>query len=212
MLLFDHRSRLLGKLRTVESALLRCSVHRNQWRIDRSALQEGLVSNIWQAWGNFCSEVLISSAQGAATSSGVAVTSQYSLRTKDEIKFISMLLSKGQIIRNIRAIRGSHEEPTWGDVSKINLIASGLGLSNASTLTAAFSAAQTIQDLQICRNASAHLNRAALARVRGLSTRYNSDTLFHPSDLIHWVDTRTRDFLWRSWIEEIDIISELAIQ
>lgn len=212
MSLCSYRLRLLVNLKAAESALSRCSIERRGRRMDRSAVQEGLVSNIWQSWGNFCRDVLISSAKGTTTQGGIPVSSPHSALTSAEIKYFAMMLARKQTVKNIRASRGSHEEPTWGDVNKITLIANGLGLTNANTLAGAFSAAQTIKDLQTCRNASAHFNETTVAEVRALSTRYNADFLFHPSDLIHWVDIGTKDFLWRSWIDEMDIISELAIQ
>ncbi|WP_227518007.1 hypothetical protein, partial [Klebsiella variicola] len=34
----------------------------------------------------------------------------------------------------------------------------------------------------------------------------------HPSDTMFWIDPQTNDYLWKSWIEEIELISEAIAQ
>lgn len=105
----------------------------------------------------------------------------------------------------------SHREPTWGDIGKLVLIANGLGLTNSSNLLSAFGSPATVKDLQTCRNASAHFSKDKVTDVKIASVRYGATKFTHPSDMMFWTDLATADFLWRSWISEIEAVSALAV-
>ncbi len=115
-------------------------------------------------------------------------------------------------IKKIKPIAGSHQEPTWGDPAKINLIINGLGCSNKTTLLTAFGSVQNIKDLHMCRNACAHLTADVIHNVNAAKVRYIDTKMEHPSDVMFWVNPATNDYLWRSWVEEMSIISSLAIK
>ncbi len=206
------RNRFLRRLKVVDSAFERHLVSPVvKFRSDRYALQDGLVSHLWQYWSAFCREVVIASAQGAITKSGVMTTSPFAELTQAEIAYVAMRLAKGNSIGRIRALTGSHLEPTWGDISKLSLIAGGIDSSNRSALLTAFGVASSIQDLQLCRNACAHVNLESYRRFRGARVRYIPQGFAHPSELMYWVVPSTGDFAWRSWMDELEIISDFAI-
>ena len=115
--------KLAARVSYLDSAFDRHIVSRvTKRRIDRFALQEGLVSALWQAWGNFCRETIIRSAQGAYTRAGELTTCGFSAHTEAEIAFIARQLSNKATVNRGKALRGNHEEPTWGDPNKLNLI------------------------------------------------------------------------------------------
>src|SRR3546814_8226481 len=72
----------------------------------------------------------------------------------------------------IRALHGSHLEPTWGDLTKANLIVTGIESTNQVQLLTAFGGGFAIKDLQLCRNASAHLTKDLLRDVNAAKVRY----------------------------------------
>lgn len=181
-------------------------------RIDTFAIQEGYVSSLWQAWCAFCRHLAIFSAQGAITKAQATTTSPFAALGEMEVAFVAKKLAKNQPIGNVRALAGSHDEPTWGDLTKINSIFAGLGTSNSATLLTGFSACLRLQDLQLCRNASAHISRSTLYDVRAAKVRYLQTELRHPSDMMFWVDPQTNDFLWKSWIEEMELAADFATQ
>lgn len=181
-------------------------------KMDKHALQEGYVSALWQAWCSFCRALLIHSTKGAMTSSGLPTTSPHSERGEMEIAYLAKRISNGDAINVIKPLVGNHQEHTWGDLSKLNLVASGLGCSNTSSILNGLSACLRIEDLQLCRNASAHISRSTIQRVRASRVRYQNTSFKHPSDMIIWVDPDSSDFLWKSWIDEIKLASEFAIQ
>ncbi|MEQ3679888.1 hypothetical protein [Pseudophaeobacter sp.] len=181
-------------------------------RVDKYALQEGYVSALWQAWCSFCRELLIHSTQGAITASGVNATSPHSACGEMEIAYVAKRLSNRLSVNAIRPLVGGHQEHTWGDLSKLNLVASGIGCSNASSILSGLSACLRIEDLQLCRNASAHISKSTIQSVRASKVRYQNTSFRHPSDMMSWVDPVSSDFLWKSWMEEIELAADLAIQ
>ncbi len=181
-------------------------------RIDRFALQEGLISALWQAWGRFCRDAIIRSVQGALTEQGTLTTSIYSARRDMEVAYIALQLSRNQTVGNVKALSGSYQEPTWGDAIKLNRISSGLQSSNAQTLMSAFSACSVIMDLKLCRNANAHLSSDMINGIRAAQVRYRDTQFKHPSDMMTWVETSTQDYLWKAWVDEVLLISDLAIK
>src|SRR3546814_1871622 len=79
-----------------------------------------------------------------------------------EIAYVAKLLAQGKSVSKIRALHGSHLEPTWGDLTKANLIVTGIESTNQAQLLTAFGGGFAIKDLQLCRNASAHLTKDLL--------------------------------------------------
>src|SRR3546814_5455006 len=52
--------------------------------------------------------------------SGQNITSPYAGRSEMEIAYVAKLLAQGKSVSKIRALHGSHLEPTWGDLTKAN--------------------------------------------------------------------------------------------
>lgn len=206
------RQKLLARTRSLDLAFERHTLAPiRKVRTDRFAFQEGLLSSLWQSWCAFCRETLIGSAQGIATKAGQQTTSPYAGRSEMEIAFVARELSLSRSVNLVRALPARRFEPTWGDLAKVNLIATGMGTSNRSQLVSAFGAGVAILDLQTCRNSSAHLNQETIASVKAAQVRYSDTKFAHPSDMMFWIDPATRDYLWKTWVEEVSILSDLAI-
>lgn len=207
------RTELLGRIRYLDSALTRHTISPSVMRrIDKSALQEGYVSAMWQSWCAFCRKLFIESAKGAITANGIATTSPYSANAEPEIAYVALQSSLNNGLTRVKSLSGTHLEPTWGDPRKAQLIASGLNVSNSSTISSALAAAIQLNDLQLCRNACAHISSSQISALRASKVRFDETRMLHPSDMAFWIVPSTQDFLWRSWIDEIDVISYCAIQ
>jgi hypothetical protein len=178
-------------------------------RVDRFALQEGLISQLWQAWNVFCREVVISSTKGATTRAGIQTTSRFFNCTSEEIAYVAKRCCDGLPVNQPKPLHSRHE-PTWGDLQKLNLIVMGIGASNGNTLASAFGVAFSIKDLQLCRNSCAHLTVDNIREVQASRVRYSDTNFSHPSELIYWTDPATKDFAWRTWVDEMEMISEFA--
>jgi hypothetical protein len=183
-----------------------------KFRLDKSAIQEGYISALWQAWCNFCRELMIASVQGATTKSGVDTTCTHAALGEMEIAYVAKQLSNQHAVTTVRPLSGSHQEHTWGDVGKMNYVLGGIGCSNAPVIITAFSACRRIDDLQLCRNASAHICKSTIFNIRDCKVRYLDTKLRHPSDMMYWTDPDSNDFLWKSWVEEMELVAEFAIQ
>jgi hypothetical protein len=128
-----------------------------------------------------------------------------------EIAYVAKMLSEGCQIKKIKTLKGQHQEPTWGDLDKVNRIAVGLNSTNQPQLLTAFGTGLTIKDLQLCRNASAHIHKDMLLQINSAKVRYSETKFLHPSDLIYWVDPKTKSFLWKTWVDEMLLVSQYAI-
>jgi len=207
------RSRLLLRSRTLDQAFDRHVFGRTQlYRVDRYAVQEGLISALWQSWSNFCREVVFASARGAITSGGVTTTSPYDTLTDLQLGHIARSFARNEPPRPGRSLRGQFQEPTWGDLDALNRIVTGATCSNSSSICSALALGSAIRDLQLCRNANAHICRETILGVRSTAVRYSAGPLRHPSDLMFWVEPASGSFVWKSWIDEVDLISSHAVR
>lgn len=205
-------SKLLSRLVVLESAFERQGANVTSYRMaDKFARQEGLVSNLWQSWCRFCRDATIQSTLGAVSTSGTATTSNFSHHTEREIAFVAKKLSQNQNVGTIRPIAGDHMEPTWGDVQKLNPIVVGLNPSNLNNMISGLSSISSLKDLQLCRNASAHVSQDKILEVRNARVRYSSSRFSHPSDMIFWNEPNSQDELWRVWLDEMRFVASVYI-
>lgn len=204
------QTRLVNQLRYIDAGfdrhLTNASLGR---RFDRSAIREGLVSALWQAWSRFVRFAILESAKGALTDAGGLTTSTYSARSEAEILYVAKQLSLNQKVKTIKSL-SHHQEPSWGDISKSIQIASNITISNSTTILSALSIPLAVPDLQICRNASAHLTTHQMAQLAATRVRYNNTKMSHPSDAALWIDPSSGGFLWKTWVDEIILSSDYA--
>lgn len=208
----DNRRRLNLEVDLLTGSFQRHVVQPSRYRLDRISRQEGLISSLWQAWGNFCREVIVHSAIGAITSNGVVTVSAFAARREAEITYCAREFAQGKVVGQVKALSSMRQEPTWGDVSKAALIIGGLNSSNSANLSAGLSGTVAIRDLQICRNACAHINFDTVRDVRDCRIRYSSSAFRHPSDMALWVDPSSNDFLWMLWCEDLKLSAQVAVQ
>ena len=210
--LASFQTKLDRRARTLQSVYQRLVTARvNLKKADRFAMQEGLVSELWQSWASFCRSIIIWSLKGSSTANGVIVTSAYSVNSFEEIRYVAMKAARNQPIGMPRPIVGDHAEPNWGDLSKINRIVSTLAPSNSAQLLSAFGSSVLISDLHKVRNACAHISTERLSEIRSLQVRYSRNKFLHPSDALFWVDPRSGDFSWNAWLDEMKLIAAAAV-
>lgn len=127
------------------------------------------------------------------------------------MRYIAAQFARKQPVGTIKSIAGDHLEPTWGDYDKADKIIVGFQLSNATVLQSALGTAVSIKDLQICRNACAHLSSDRILDVKAARVRYDDTRFNHPSDMMHWIEPITNDQLWRYWIDEMRSAAQQAL-
>lgn len=211
--LSTHKDRLSVRLQTLNSGFNRHLTIAPQQRIlDRAAFREGLISALWQAWCRFFRSVILTSSSGGTTVSGAHIVSSFVGLSEPQILYVAKQLANGSQVGTIKSIAGAHLEPTWGDITKALAISTGMGLSNSNQLLSALSLASSVPDLQICRNATAHIGVTQLARLKATRVRYIETKMQHPTDACIWIDPNTDGYLWDSWVEEIRLMANFACQ
>lgn len=179
--------------------------------IDKFAFQEGLISAMWQSWGAFCKDLLFGSIRGGETIHGQHITHpQYSTLTDYELFYIANVLSCNQNVTQIKSAK-PQGEATWGDVGKLGHIFTSLNTPNAQNISVAVASSVLIKDLQTVRNANAHITPHTISTINAAKVRYSNTKYRHPSDVIFWVEPQSNQFLWKSWVDEIQLISSAMI-
>jgi hypothetical protein len=171
---------------------------------------EGLSSTTWQYWGTFCRSVVIDSALGAKTASGVSLTP--CAACWEEVSYIA-----SRVVNARAPVPGGTNsklriEPTWGDPIKLNIVINALELSNKNTLASSFGADSYVSHLQTVRNAAAHRHHQNTANVLALRPYYQVSRLRHPSEALLWLEEQSKSFAFLFWLEDMRMLGKLAIQ
>jgi hypothetical protein len=206
-----HSKKLKARLELVEERFHSFQASRPS-RLDHAQWMflEGLSSATWQYWGNFCRSVVMDSALGTHTASGVAIPP--CAGTWQEVSHIAICAANkkkpilGQINNDL------HREPTWGDPSKLGKVINSLELGNKTTLASSFGAESSIPHLQTVRNAAAHRHVQNTEKVLSLSSYYLVSRLRHPVEALLWIEESSDNFAFLYWLEDMRILSELAVQ
>jgi len=215
MCLHNSKKKLDARLRIIDSCfdrMLRSTKKYNGRNISKMVHNDGLVSYLWQSWSYFCKDVIISSVKGSTTEGGSHTSSEYSHLDIRQIITLAKLFAQGKPCPEQIKYSNEWSVAVWGDLSKINLIISGLTISNSDTLLSAFGTMQEIKSLQICRNACAHINPYTIGKVKELRFNYSETIIKHPADMMFWINPSTGEYLWKCWIEEISLAAEFAIK
>lgn len=176
-------------------------------------MQDGYVSQTWQAWCSFCRELVLSSAVGEPTATNGPTGSPHAGRTTPELAWIGMRAARGDKTLPIQAIKGDWLEPTWGDVTKFQDITSAFQINNEATvLSGVLSAGQTARHLQIIRNASAHTTVGNISKVKALAQFYQAGVIILPADTIFWAEPVTGEFLYKYWTARLIGAAKFAVQ
>jgi hypothetical protein len=213
MYLVEHKNILDNRLKMVDACFDREVLSTSKKKLlNKHSFNEGIISYLWQSWCYFCKSVIITSVTNGVTINGAATTSAYSTLDPKQLITLARLFGNGKPCPTNISFASDWTDITWGDASKINGIISGFLPTNASNLLSSFGLLNQIKLLQKCRNACAHITSYTIGEVQGARVLYSNNYIKHPSDIIYWVNPATNDFVWKSWIDEMDIVSALAIE
>lgn len=209
MSLYQIYSDLQDEFLVAENSLLTFASNKPaNWSIGSFAQDDifyldGWVSYVWQGWCKFCRSCLINSILGTTTGSGSITTKVPNASSEYAVSGASILAAKKKPIQwNPNAVL--RLEPTWGDVDKINNIATRLNPSNEiSILSGASMGSTAAKDFQTIRNACAHLNLQTGAEVSAINTRYITFPINHPTQSLFWSNPVSKDFLAIHTLDEL---------
>lgn len=204
---------LKNRVNRLDSAFERHLFNLDQKRyVDIYSLQEGLISSLWQAWCLYCKNIFFGSIRGAITTNGQHIdTPQYLQLTDYELFYVAKLLGDNKVVTQVKQAKPQNE-PTWGDVNKLSLIFTHSNTPNSNYVSSPLSSSSLLKDLQMVRNASAHITSHTIKNIKDARVRYSFTKFNHPSDTIFWVEPVSKDYLWKAWIDEIKLISSIMAQ
>lgn len=177
-------------------------------------LLEGLLSRLWQGWGDFWRECIVKSCMGTIDGAGSGVAALANATSDAHVSGAAIKAKKTSSTPPFWGGQNSvlRYEPTWGDVDVLSAIIPRLGPSNQGQLIAAISSVYTqAKDIQQIRNATAHTNAQTRADVASIRTRYISYTISHPIQSLFWTTTVNNDYLILEAIEEFRMASLASI-
>lgn len=175
-------------------------------------LAESLLSNIWIEWNFFVKKILVSSCSGSVTRSGRKIpTRAVADNSEARIAYEFSQLVRGHSIRAANVSLGA-VEPTWAHPDKIVVCISGLAPSNTNDLVAAFGSAGLFgpKRIHLVRNACAHKSRQNRMEVQSLRSQYSTEHYLDPIDIVWAQNMSTNSIAIYEWIEDLEIIAELA--
>lgn len=168
-------------------------------------LLEGLLSRVWQAWGNFCRSCVIESCLGTIDGAGVVITALPDATSDAHVS--------GAAIRAMKAPNPPfwgvtntvlRAEPTWGDVDVLVKILARLRPNNFTQLLAAFSSGHSsAKALQLIRNGAAHNHVQNLNGIQTLRSAYLVFPISHPTHAMFWIEPGSSDFLVTHAIQDL---------
>lgn len=166
---------------------------------------EGIVSTAWQIWSRSCRDIVISSCLGAVTEGGVVLTPSLKIIPPqwERVSYVAIRSCNGSTIQPALINGSLWREPTWGDVSKLQIIISATDPSNKMQLASAFGVMQKIKDLQVVRNAIAHANGETHLAVLAIAPKYIASSIRFSSEAALWEDVGSKSFAFHAWTEEM---------
>lgn len=180
--------------------------------LHRGTIGEGIISSLWQSWCYFCRSIVLGSAAGAVTKNGEVISSPYSHLNERQLITLALKFCRRERIPSVIQMANGWVDLAWGDVSKLNLIISGMEMSNRDNLLSSFGVATHLKTLQMSRNACAHICHYTIEQIKNARVFYNDNFFIHPSEIMFWTDPISGRFLWKEWINEIDLISSLVVE
>lgn len=174
---------------------------------------EGVLSDAWQAYCGFVRHLLIKSACGSVTESGVLLPPSITPATWERVSYIGVRAAGGNVVQPALLNTSLRKEPTWGDSTKITDIVNALAPANAIALKGNLAGGLTgPKHCQIIRNACAHKNLQTRSEVMALASSYIAATIKHPAESMLWLLPSNSEFAFVSWLDDMRLISEGAVK
>jgi len=177
-------------------------------------LSEALLSNLWIDWNVFVKQLLVLSCNGSATRSGLVVTPRaVPNNSESRITYEVIQHSKSCLVNPTKVFSGS-VEPTWAHPDRIIACITGLAPSNTPALQMAFGSAGLFgpKRIHLVRNACAHKSISNRNDVKALQNLYSTKHFLDPIDIIWGSNPLTNSIAIFEWIEDLEVIADLATQ
>lgn len=214
MALADHEAELSRRLARLERHFFFYYSDPNLRRYERWYRLEGLLSQTWQAWCQFCRAVFIESCIGTNAAGGRLIPrAQASWTSELRVSYEALCATRGNAPKVGQTLNSLRQELTWGDVTKLVNVIVAMAPNNSAELLAGFGAGLAgPQHLRIVRNASAHINAENIADVRRLMSFYFGASFQHPTDLSTWTEINSKSPAFITWLADMRTMAAASIQ
>ncbi|MBU0712329.1 hypothetical protein KJ762_08210 [bacterium] len=179
---------------------------------DHYIVSSAYVNYLWQSWNTFWRSFWLTYLLGGKDLSRGIVNHHPVLAGHDTSQAIYYLLYLfGKWNRPSGSIRGSYQEPTWGDITTIRKIASlshpaGSDISVVSNrvIGALNVLGDTPKHFQKVRNCAIHLTSDTIADVtNNVQPHYAIRRFNYPTELLFSKDLSTGKIAYQHWIDEL---------
>lgn len=199
-----RRSRLISEASFL-GELFNC--HGGPINSENMIFSTGLLNHLWQAWCRFWRYYWLTYIQGGRDAGGSVIQGAFPRTSEPQAIYQMLVLAGKRRAGTSGAISSSHQEATWGDVQRIQDIASGL-ISAYPSLSCVLSAAslhgQDIAHLQIIRNSQIHPSQSGQRNTLALAPHYLVRShYFTPNELIYSREIRSGRVAFAHWIDSI---------
>lgn len=202
-----RKARTLAALQLAQD---RFSQNRPTTPFESATTTTGIVNFMWHAWISFWRHYWLAHVIGGCGPSGNRVPGIGASLTVEEALAEMRILAKRPLKRNgrlVRALNGSHEELTWGDLKVIQDIAISLS-ANYATLSSVLSAASlhgsSVEHLQIIRNAHVHPSKSNVARIQSIAPFYVvAGTCSRPSEIVYATEMSSGKRAFSHWMDSL---------
>lgn len=205
---FNSYNRIYRKCSYVQSILNRYS---NQSK-DNYILNSGIINYLWQSWNYFWRSFWLTYLLGGQDLNRNLVNPHPCLIGKipgEAIHYLLFLLGKQR--QPFGMIRGSFQEPTWGDITVIRNIASltfpprsDIAVISTNVIGALNVLGDTPKHFQKVRNCAIHLDTDTIKDIKlNVQPHYAIRDLKYPTEIIFSKEIRTGKIAYKHWIDEL---------
>lgn len=143
----------------------------------------GILNFIWNNWNNWWRDYWLAHINGGYYIDSTLLTKKFNYNDKQALHLLCHFSGKFKNHNHGDAIVGTHQEVTWGDYDKIEIIALKLysrypHLSNLNYLLSLIGTYKTeIKHFQLIRNSFIHLNNESIYKLNSIKSYY----IFNPN-------------------------------
>lgn len=170
-------------------------------------IASGVLNTIWNRWNNFWRLYWLAYLNGGYNFNQTKISPLEPTKTISQSLYYMLYLVKKRNTPN-GSITNSYQEATWGNIQKIQDIASALVQQNNNinqVLLAINSFGRTIEHIQIVRNTLIHIDKDNMENVRRkVVPYYLIAKLKTPYALIESKEIQTQKMALKFWVDEMN--------
>lgn len=175
------------------------------------AYSSGVLNLLWQSWNKFWKTFWLAYIMGGYDFSNKrTIPCFFCSDEREAIFYLLYCLGKRDTPKG--KIKGTHQEPTWGDIDILQELSMEMPSPGNRILNAFSVLGNTPKHLQIVRNAAIHLDKDNMEKLKKTVIPYYviSKTKY-PTEIIFAKDLSTGEIAIKKWIDELVAFLKLVL-